>query len=53
MAGVRRRVKKKKDIKLTTGILYVQTTRNNTIVTLTDEQGNKIFGGGTGMLGFK
>lgn len=53
MAGVRKRVKKKKDIKLTSGVLHVQTTKNNTIVCLTDDQGNKVFGGGTGMLGFK
>lgn len=53
MAGVRKRVKKKKDIKLVNGLLYVQTSKNNTIVTLTDEQGNKVFGWGTGQLGFK
>jgi ribosomal protein S11 len=46
MAGVRKRIKKKKDIKISKGILHVQTTRNNTIVTLTDEQGNKVLGGG-------
>jgi small subunit ribosomal protein S11 len=33
--------------------LYVKTTFNNTIVTLTDENGNKVAGGGTGLLGFK
>jgi small subunit ribosomal protein S11 len=53
MAGVRKRVKKKKDIKVTKGILVVKTTRNNTIVTLTDEQGNKLLGGGVGLLGIK
>jgi len=53
MAGVRKRVKKKKDIKLHTGTLHVKTTRNNTIVTLTDEKGNKVFGWGTGLLWFK
>jgi len=47
MAGIRTRVKKKKDIKLDTGILHIQTTRSNTLVTLTDLQGNKIFGGGS------
>ncbi len=45
--------KKKKDIKLDSGILHVQTTDNNTIVTLTDEQGNKVFWGGTGKLWYK
>jgi ribosomal protein S11 len=34
--------KKKKNIKLPFGKLYVKTTFNNTIVTLTDEKGNKI-----------
>jgi ribosomal protein S11 len=38
MAGVRKRVQKKKDIKLTSGLLHVQTSTNNTILTLTDEQ---------------
>lgn len=45
--------KKKRSIKLPTGILYVTTSSNNTIVTLTDPTGNKISGGGTGMVGFK
>jgi len=45
--------KKKKNIKLPFGKLYVKTTVNNTIVTLTDEGGNKISGGGTGIVGFK
>ncbi len=44
---------KKKNIKLVTGILYVTTTSNNTHVTLTDAQGNKVSGGATGMKGFK
>ncbi len=45
--------KKKKNIKLPVGIVHVKTTFNNTIVTLTDPQGNKIVGGGTGSMGFK
>lgn len=51
--AVRKRVKKKKDIKLQSAILHVHTTRQNTIVTLSDEQGNKLFGWGTGIFGFK
>ena len=43
---------KKKNIKLASGLLYVTTTSNNTHVTLTDAQGNKISGGATGMKGF-
>jgi small subunit ribosomal protein S11 len=45
--------KKKKSTKIASGILYVKTTENNTIVTLTDEKGNKVSGSGTGSAGFK
>lgn len=45
--------KKKKNIKVTTGKLYVQTTVNNTLITLTDLTWNKISGWGTWMVGFK
>ena len=45
--------KKKKDIKIDSWILHVQTTSNNTIVTLIDIDGNKIIGNGTGKLGYK
>ncbi|MBS8121443.1 small ribosomal subunit protein uS11 [Candidatus Vampirococcus lugosii] len=45
--------KKKKNIKLPVGKLFVTTSSNNTLVTLTDESGNKVLGGGTGMAGFK
>jgi len=45
--------KKKKDIKLSVGIFHVKTSSNNTIVSLTDPQGNKVFGSGTGSAGFK
>lgn len=51
--AIRKRVKKKKSLKISSWILSVSTTKNNTIVTLTDEQGNKIYGGGTGTMGFK
>lgn len=44
------KVKKKKNIKLPVGVLHVHTSFNNTIVTLTDPQGNKISGGGTGLM---
>lgn len=44
---------KKKNIKLTTGMLYVTTTSNNTHVVLTDLQWNKITGWATGLKGFK
>ncbi|MBB1543489.1 30S ribosomal protein S11 [Candidatus Gracilibacteria bacterium] len=44
---------KKKDIKIVSGILHVHTTSNNTLITLIDQQGNKILGGGTGKVGYK
>ena len=45
--------KKKRSIKLPVGVVYVTTSSNNTIVTLTDPAGNKVSGGGTWMVGFK
>lgn len=45
--------KKKKDIKLDSWVLHVQTSDNNTILTLVDENGNKVLGWGTGKLGYK
>lgn len=45
--------KKKKDIKLDSWVLHVQTTDNNTILTLVDENGNRVLGWGTGKLGYK
>jgi small subunit ribosomal protein S11 len=38
---------------LTYGLLHVKTTPNNTIVTLTDENGNKVLWGWTGIVGYK
>lgn len=45
--------KKKRDLKIDSGVLHVKTTDNNTILTLVDENGNKVLGGGTGKLGYK
>lgn len=45
--------RKKKNIKLPVWVLYIHTSFNNTIVTLTDLQGNKVIGGGTGRMWFK
>ncbi len=44
---------KKKDIKITSGLLCVKTTTNNTLITLSDNEGNKILGWGTGLLWYK
>jgi len=45
--------KKKKTIKIMFGVLHVQTTPNNTLITLTNEQWDKIVGWGTGLVGNK
>ncbi len=45
--------KKKKNIKISKGVLHVHTSENNTIITLSDENGNKVIGNGTGNVGFK
>ncbi len=45
--------KKKKYPKMSKGVLHVHTSENNTVITLTDESGNKILGNGTGNVGFK
>ena len=44
---------KKKDIKVVSGVLHVHTTSNNTLITLIDQEGNKILGGGSGKVGYK
>jgi len=41
MASVKKS-NKKKDTKITSGILNVNTTPNNTLIDLTDGEGNKI-----------
>lgn len=45
--------KKKKNIKLPSGKLFIQTSVNNTLVTLTDDNWNKVLGWGTWLAGFK
>lgn len=44
---------KKKSVKLPFGTLFVNTSVNNTIITLADEQGNKVSWWGTWLVGFK
>ena len=39
--------KKKKDIRVSNGIFYVKTTRNNTLITLTNPSGDCIVSAGT------
>jgi len=50
----RRKKKKKKEIKgIARGIAHIQTTFNNTIVTITDPKGNTIVWSSAGTEGFK
>ena len=46
-------VKKKKDIKISIGVLHVHTTSNNTIVTLSSTDGASVISRGAGTMGFK
>ncbi len=49
-----RRTKRKREKKLVPqGRAYIQSTFNNTIITLTDQQGNVISWGSSGTAGFK
>ena len=51
MAQAKKKKKEKKNIEQ--GIIHIQASFNNTIVTVTDNQGNAIAWSSTGMLGFK
>ena len=44
---------KKSKKKITKGIVHIKATFNNTIVTVTDNQGNSLFGASAGGNGFK
>ena len=52
-SAIEKASKKKKNIKISKGVLHVHTSENNTIITLSDENGNKVIGNGTGNVGFK
>ncbi|MFH1030845.1 MAG: 30S ribosomal protein S11 [bacterium] len=46
--------KKKKEIRrITSGRVYIQASYNNTIITITDQNGNVLASGSAGQLGFK
>ena len=49
----RTRIKRRERKSIPAGKAYIQSTFNNTIVTLTDPQGNVIAGGSSGTAGFK
>jgi len=48
-----RRVKRKDKKNIPYGVAHIQSTFNNTIVTITDQQGNTISWGSAGGMGFK
>ncbi len=45
--------KKKKHLNVPTGIAHIKATFNNTIITITDTQGNVLLWGSAGSIGFK
>ncbi len=49
----RRRGKRKEKKVVPTGVAHIQSTFNNTIVTITDPQGNTLTWGSAGTVGFK
>ena len=54
MAAVKRVVKKRRERKnVEKGVAHIRSTFNNTIVTITDVQGNAIAWGTAGEMGFK
>ena len=48
-----KRGKKEKKKNVSSGCVYIQATFNNTIVTITDTQGNAVLSGSAGRAGFK
>ena len=54
MAAVKKVVKKRKDVrKVDKGQVHIQSSFNNTLVTITDLQGNTVSWSSAGSLGFK
>ena len=50
---VKKAVKKKVKKSVATGCIYIQSSFNNTIVTITDDAGNTLSWASTGSIGFK
>lgn len=53
MAKEKTRVKRKERKNITSGVAHVNSTFNNTMITITDAQGNAISWSSAGMMGFK
>lgn len=50
---VRKKVKRKEKKTVSHGILYIHSTFNNTVITMTDKNGNVLTWSAGGMVGFK
>ncbi len=48
-----KRAKKKRKLKVESGIAYIKSTFNNTIISITDEQGNVLTWASSGTIGMK
>ncbi|HCX68687.1 MAG TPA: 30S ribosomal protein S11, partial [Rhodobiaceae bacterium] len=53
MAKEKTRVKRKERKNISSGVAHVSSTFNNTMITITDAQGNAISWSSAGMMGFK
>lgn len=53
MAKKPRRSKTKKKIAITDGVVHIKSTFNNTIISITDKQGNVVSWASSGTVGFK
>jgi small subunit ribosomal protein S11 len=53
MAKSPKKASKKREIKVPVGIVHIQSTFNNAIITITDLQGNVVSWASAGTLGFK
>ena len=53
MAREKTRVRRKERKNITSGVAHVNATFNNTMITITDAQGNAISWASAGMMGFK
>jgi small subunit ribosomal protein S11 len=53
MAKEKARVKRRERKNITSGVAHVNSTFNNTMITITDAQGNAISWSSAGMMGFK
>jgi len=53
LAKVKKKIKKKVKRTVTEGIVYIKSSFNNTIVTITDKEGNVLAWGCGGLSGFK